>query len=37
MATKLLICDCLGTQKIDASGISAATGVLCSRLYTCAL
>ena len=34
MATKLLICDCLGTQKVDASGISAATGVQCSRLYT---
>ncbi|MCQ0092322.1 4Fe-4S binding protein [Roseovarius sp. M141] len=30
----LLICDCLGTQTIDAAALSAATGRECSRLHT---
>jgi len=30
----LLICDCLGTQSIDAAALSAATGLECSRLHT---
>ncbi|WP_324752491.1 4Fe-4S binding protein [Roseovarius sp. Pro17] len=34
MKKSLLICDCLGTQTIDAAALSAATGRECSRLHT---
>ena len=34
MKKTLLICDCLGTQSIDAAALSAATGLECSRLHT---
>ncbi len=34
MKKTLLICDCLGTQTIDAAALSAATGVECSRMHT---
>ncbi|MCI2393752.1 4Fe-4S binding protein [Aliiroseovarius sediminis] len=34
MNKTLLICDCLGTQAIDADALSAATGLECSRLHT---
>ncbi|HEY9037477.1 MAG TPA: 4Fe-4S binding protein [Roseovarius sp.] len=34
MKKTLLICDCLGTQSIDAAALSAATGLKCSRLHT---
>ena len=34
MTKTLLICDCLGTQSIDSSALSAATGLECSRMHT---
>ncbi|MBB3994904.1 ferredoxin [Sulfitobacter undariae] len=34
MTKTLLICDCLGTQTIDAPALEAATGFACSRLHT---
>ncbi len=34
MKKHLLICDCLGTQSIDAAALSAATGLACSRVHT---
>lgn len=34
MPKHLIICDCLGTQSIDADGLSNATGLTCSRLHT---
>ncbi|WP_138935450.1 4Fe-4S binding protein [Roseovarius arcticus] len=34
MKKSLLICDCLGTQTIDAAALKAATGLECSRLHT---
>ncbi len=34
MTKTLLICDCLGTQAIDADALGAATGLACSALYT---
>ncbi|NOD83689.1 4Fe-4S binding protein [Ruegeria sp. HKCCD6119] len=34
MATKLLLCDCAGTQAIDPDKIESACGVACSRLHT---
>ncbi len=34
MPKHLIICDCLGTQSIDADGLSNATGLACSRLHT---
>ncbi|MEY8097379.1 4Fe-4S binding protein [Falsihalocynthiibacter sp. S25ZX9] len=34
MKKTLLICDCLGTQTIDASALSTATGLECSRMHT---
>ncbi|MDO6591525.1 (4Fe-4S)-binding protein [Loktanella sp. D2R18] len=30
----LILCDCLGSQKIDAAAISNATGLGCSRVHT---
>ncbi|MFT7059185.1 MAG: ferredoxin [Pseudorhodobacter sp.] len=34
MTKHLILCDCSGSQKIDAAGISAATGMRCSRVHT---
>ncbi len=34
MAKKLVLCDCLGSQSIDAARISEATGLRCSKVYT---
>ena len=34
MPKHLIICDCLGSQPIDADGLSNATGLSCSRLHT---
>ena len=31
---QLIICDCLGSQTIDAEAITAATGLTCSRMHT---
>ena len=33
MVRKLVLCDCLGSQTVDAGAISAATGLGCSRVY----
>ncbi len=32
--TKLVLCDCLGTQNIDANALEKATGASCSKIYT---
>ncbi len=32
--TKLLLCDCAGTQTLDADGIARAAGLACSRVHT---
>lgn len=34
MAKHLILCDCLGTQKIDAAKLSQATGLKCSKVHT---
>lgn len=34
LAKHLILCDCLGTQKIDAAGLSRATGLKCSKIHT---
>lgn len=34
MANKLILCDCLGTQAVDADAISKGSGLACSKLYT---
>ena len=34
MGTKLLLCDCAGTQDLDAEKIASACGVSCSRVHT---
>ncbi len=34
MTKKLVLCDCLGSQKIDADGIAEASGLACSKVYT---
>jgi len=34
MKINLLICDCLGTQKLDAEALATATGMECSRVHT---
>ncbi len=34
MAKNLVLCDCLGSQSIDAARISEATGLRCSKVYT---
>ena len=34
MGKTVLICDCLGSQKVDGAALSGATGLTCSRLYT---
>ncbi|MDU8942056.1 4Fe-4S binding protein [Ovoidimarina sediminis] len=32
--TKLLLCDCAGTQTLDREGIAKATGLACSKIHT---
>ena len=34
MTKKLILCDCLGSQKIDADALSKATGLSCSKVHT---
>jgi len=34
MAKTLLLCDCLGSQKMDRDALSGATGLTCSKIYT---
>ncbi|KMK65754.1 4Fe-4S binding protein [Puniceibacterium sp. IMCC21224] len=34
MGKTLLLCDCLGSQTVDADAIAAATGMTCSRVHT---
>ncbi len=34
MAKRLILCDCLGSQEIDAARLSTATGLKCSRVYS---
>lgn len=34
MAKKLILCDCLGSQAIDAKSISDGSGLPCSKVYT---
>ena len=34
MGKTVLICDCLGSQKVDGAALSGATGLTCARLYT---
>jgi ferredoxin len=34
MTKKLILCDCLGSQSIDANTITKATGLSCSKVYT---
>ena len=34
MTKKLILCDCAGSQNIDADGIAQASGLPCSRIYS---
>jgi len=34
MSKTLLVCDCLGSQMVDSTGLSNATGLSCSRVFT---
>lgn len=34
MTKKLVLCDCMGSQKLDAEAISSASGLICSKVYT---
>ncbi len=34
MTKKLILCDCLGSQSVDAEGIAQATGLACSKVHT---
>ncbi len=34
MSKSLILCDCLGSQSVDADGISRATGLSCSKVHT---
>lgn len=34
MAKHLILCNCLDSQRIDSAGISAATGLACSRVHS---
>ena len=34
MTKKLILCDCLGSQSVDADGIARATGLACSKVHT---
>ncbi|MFC6637332.1 4Fe-4S dicluster domain-containing protein [Sulfitobacter sp. JBTF-M27] len=33
MTRKLVLCDCMGSQSLDAEGIYSATGMACSKIY----
>jgi len=33
MSKQLILCDCLGSQKLDPSALSAATGLRCSKVH----
>ena len=35
MAKTLLLCDCLGSQDIDAAALGGATGLSCSKVHSC--
>ncbi|MCX8953978.1 (4Fe-4S)-binding protein, partial [Ruegeria sp. NA] len=34
MGTKLLLCDCAGTQALDPDRIACACGITCSKMHT---
>ncbi|MDA7966618.1 4Fe-4S binding protein [Ruegeria sp.] len=34
MVTKIVLCDCAGTQKLDADGISSACDTACTKVHT---
>jgi ferredoxin len=34
MSKKLILCDCLGSQQVDAGGLERTTGMSCSRVYS---
>jgi ferredoxin len=34
MAKQLILCNCLGSQSVNAAALSAATGMACSRVHT---
>jgi len=34
MARRVILCDCIGTQRIDAALIEKATGLSCSRIHS---
>ncbi len=34
MTKKLVLCDCLGSQHLDADALSASSGLSCSKIYT---
>ncbi len=34
MTKKLILCDCLGSQKLDADAIGEASGLTCSKVFT---
>lgn len=34
MSKKILLCDCLGSQSVNAETIASATGVSCSKIFT---
>ncbi len=34
MNKSLILCDCMGSQKIDADGLQSASGLACSKVYT---
>jgi len=34
MTKKLLLCDCMGSQKIDATALADGSGLRCSKVYT---
>ena len=34
MSKKILLCDCLGSQSIDADALEAATGLACTKVFT---
>lgn len=34
MSKKLVLCDCLGSQKLDADAIEKASGLTCSKVFT---
>ncbi|CAN0602629.1 unnamed protein product, partial [Ectocarpus sp. 12 AP-2014] len=34
MSKKLVLCNCLGSQSVDADGIAAGSGLACSKVYS---